>query len=315
MEAVPARTTRLYTTALRRIDFVEAMLHSSGIVPRMSAVFDEPGALAIASMSYLRRLQSFKPANQLYHGIGYRIAGSETIRLDRPASYPSRIGRTGMTAIVPAQEESSWESLGPHEMVHFYLSARCLSALAEEIFEVDGEGVILQEAGFHRDPTIGRFAMMCLDRMREADPMTELELNAVAHLLGLHLLRRYSNLAGRAMPDAGQKSAAGLSPKQIQRVREYVHANLSRDMALADLAKQAQLSPHYFSMRFKHSLGVSPHRYVLTERIREAQKRLAAQRMSISAVAMSLGFADQSHFSQTFRRFTGTTPKRFQSRC
>jgi AraC family transcriptional regulator len=68
-------------------------------------------------------------------------------------------------------------------------------------------------------------------------------------------------------------------------------------------------------MRFKHSLGVSPHRYVLGERICEAKQRLATRRMSISEVALSLGFSDQSHFSQTFRKFTGTTPKRFQSNC
>jgi AraC family transcriptional regulator len=66
-------------------------------------------------------------------------------------------------------------------------------------------------------------------------------------------------------------------------------------------------------MRFKHTLGLSPHRYVLRERIDEAQRLLAAGRMSISEVAFSLGFSDQSHFSQAFRKATGTTPKRYQS--
>jgi AraC family transcriptional regulator len=81
------------------------------------------------------------------------------------------------------------------------------------------------------------------------------------------------------------------------------------------LADRASLSPHYFSMLFKHSLGVSPHQYVLRECICEAQKRLAGDRLSISQVALSLGFSDQSHFSQTFRKMTGTTPKRYQSIC
>ncbi|HEX4585073.1 MAG TPA: AraC family transcriptional regulator [Burkholderiaceae bacterium] len=312
---VRVNTVSTSTGSLRKIDFVDAMLKSAGIVPRSSAAFDEPGALGISCVSFTHRLQSFKPANQLYHGIGYRISGGETIRLDKPASYPGRTGRTGMTALVPAEEESSWESVGPHEMVHFYLSARCLSALAAEIFEVDGGRVQLQEAGFHVDPTIARWAMMFRDRLQEFDPVAELELNAAAHLLGVHLLRRYSNLADRPIPYADQKNPAGLSPMQMQRVREYIRANLARDLDLAELARQARLSPHYFSMRFKHSLGVSPHRYVLGERICEAKQRLATRRMSISEVALSLGFSDQSHFSQTFRKFTGTTPKRFQSNC
>jgi AraC family transcriptional regulator len=106
-----------------------------------------------------------------------------------------------------------------------------------------------------------------------------------------------------------------LSPMQVRRIREYVRAHLACNLRLADLADQVNLSPHYFSMLFKHSLGISPHRYILHECIQEAQKRLAAGGMSISEVALSLGFSDQSHFSQTFRRMTGTTPKQYQSAC
>jgi hypothetical protein len=60
------------------------------------------------------------------------------------------------------------------------------------------------------------------------------------------------------------------------------------------LADRASLSPHYFSMLFKHSLGVSPRHYVLRECIYEAQKRLGGDRLSISQLALSLGFSDQS---------------------
>ena len=105
-----------------------------------------------------------------------------------------------------------------------------------------------------------------------------------------------------------------LSPIQVKRVSEYVRANLACRVRLAELAGQVSLSPHYFSTLFKHSLGVSPHHYVLRECIYEAQRRLAGGRMSISEVALSLGFSDQSHFSQTFRKITGSTPKRYQKR-
>jgi AraC family transcriptional regulator len=111
------------------------------------------------------------------------------------------------------------------------------------------------------------------------------------------------------------RDGLSLSPKQVSRVREYIRMNLARDIGLAELADQVSLSPHYFSMLFKHALGVSPHHYVLRERIDEAQRLLAAGRMSICEVALSLGFSDQSHFSQAFRKMTGTTPKRYQSKC
>ena len=77
------------------------------------------------------------------------------------------------------------------------------------------------------------------------------------------------------------------------------------------------LSAHHFSMLFKQTFGTSPHRYVLLERIRESQKLLASsrRRIPISAVALEMGFADQSHFTHVFRTITGTTPGRYQRNC
>jgi AraC family transcriptional regulator len=82
-------------------------------------------------------------------------------------------------------------------------------------------------------------------------------------------------------------------------------------MAVADLACQVNLSPHHFSMLFKQAVGVPPYQYVLQKRIDEAVRRLSAGRMTLSDVALSLGFSDQSHFSRAFRKLTGTTPTRF----
>jgi AraC-like DNA-binding protein len=104
-----------------------------------------------------------------------------------------------------------------------------------------------------------------------------------------------------------------LSPTQVQRVREYIRANLGYDIGLAELADQVSLSPHYFSLLFKHTVGAPPYRYLLRERIHEAQRLLAAGRISICEVALSVGFSDQSHFSGAFRKMTGTTPKRYQN--
>ena len=104
-----------------------------------------------------------------------------------------------------------------------------------------------------------------------------------------------------------------LSPTQVRRVREYIRANLGYEIGLAELADQVSLSPHYFSLLFKHTVGASPYRYVLQERIYEAQRLLAAGRMAICEVALSVGFSDQSHFSGAFRKMTGTTPKRYQT--
>ena len=74
----------------------------------------------------------------------------------------------------------------------------------------------------------------------------------------------------------------------------------------------AELSPKHFLVAFRNSVGVTPHQYVIRERVREATRLLAARRMSVAEVALTLGFSSQSHFTEIFQKAIGTTPKRYQ---
>ena len=92
-----------------------------------------------------------------------------------------------------------------------------------------------------------------------------------------------------------------------------MEANLGSDIGLAALAGQVGLSPHYFSLLFKRSFGVSPYRYVVSRRIERARLRLSERAVPIAEIALGLGFADQSHFCRVFKTFFGTTPKRYRA--
>jgi len=126
--------------------------------------------------------------------------------------------------------------------------------------------------------------------------------------LAAHLPGRHARRAARAEPHA-----VPLSAEHMRRIRDFVEANLGSDIGLADLAGQVGLSPHYFSLLFKRSFGVSPYRYVVARRIERARRRLAARTVPISEIALELGFSDQSHFCRVFRAFFGTTPKRYRA--
>ena len=108
------------------------------------------------------------------------------------------------------------------------------------------------------------------------------------------------------------KLKSTLSAPQLQRVRDYIRAHLSSDLGLTTLAGEVQLNPYHFAHLFKNTVGMPPHHYVICERINESQKLLATRRMSVIEVAMTLGFASQSHFTEVFRKVTGTTPKQYQ---
>ncbi len=54
-------------------------------------------------------------------------------------------------------------------------------------------------------------------------------------------------------------------------VCEHIRTNLTAGIEVAELAGLVKLSPHYFSLVFRQAVGVSPHQYILQERISEAR--------------------------------------------
>jgi AraC-like DNA-binding protein len=104
----------------------------------------------------------------------------------------------------------------------------------------------------------------------------------------------------------------GLPEWRLRHVTHYIAQNLPRPLRLQELSAVVHMSPYHFAHLFKKSTGVPPRRFVLQRRIEEAQALLAAPELPIAAVARSVGFGTPSHFSTTFRRFTGFTPSDYR---
>src|SRR6266496_2592298 len=104
----------------------------------------------------------------------------------------------------------------------------------------------------------------------------------------------------------------GLSPATMRRVREYVDAHLGVSIDLATLAGVAGVSIHHFARGFKQSTGVTPHHYLTQKRVERAQDLLGNTDLSVSEIALAVGFSDQSHLARHFRQMLGVTPGQFR---
>jgi AraC-like DNA-binding protein len=109
-----------------------------------------------------------------------------------------------------------------------------------------------------------------------------------------------------------RRTKRGLPAGKTRRVREFVEAHLSENINLASLATVAGLSVHHFAREFKHSVGITPHQYLIQRRLERAKQMLAQTNLSLSEIAYAAGFSDQSHFCHRFRRMVGTTPREFR---
>jgi AraC family transcriptional regulator len=100
----------------------------------------------------------------------------------------------------------------------------------------------------------------------------------------------------------------GLATWQARRVADHIEAHLGTKLTIEGLAAMIGLSRSHFSRAFRSTLGMSPMAYVAVRRIERAKKMMTTSTESLADVALSCGFADQSHLNRQFRRVVGATP-------
>jgi AraC family transcriptional regulator len=100
--------------------------------------------------------------------------------------------------------------------------------------------------------------------------------------------------------------------RSLQRAREYVHAHFTENLTLARVARAAGVHPVYLGQTFRQEFGETLGEYLNRIRVRAAAGLLANSDRPLSAIAVDLGFYDQSHFTRVFRQLTGATPGTFR---
>jgi len=100
--------------------------------------------------------------------------------------------------------------------------------------------------------------------------------------------------------------------RRVARVLRHVDAAPASDCSLSTLAALAGLSIFHFSRVFRALVGQTPHQYVMAARLRAAAASLSTTRAPIIEVALDCGFRDLSHFTASFHRAFGVSPRRYR---
>jgi len=96
--------------------------------------------------------------------------------------------------------------------------------------------------------------------------------------------------------------------KDIQYALTYIEANLTRDLEVRDIAKQAYLSPFYFQRIFGALCGISVGEYIRSRRLSLAGEELASSDAKVIDVAAKYGYESPDSFNRAFQRFHGISP-------
>jgi len=99
-----------------------------------------------------------------------------------------------------------------------------------------------------------------------------------------------------------------LSEPAIQKVCEYIEANLCTQITLEALAALVHLSPFHFARCFKATIGLAPHQYMIARRMELAKRLLLTTTLTVAEIAWSIGYENLSHFRRLFTMHIGVTP-------
>lgn len=104
-------------------------------------------------------------------------------------------------------------------------------------------------------------------------------------------------------------------PDRLSEAILHIRQNLSRPLRITKLAEDLGCSRSQLDREFSKYLGCSPSGYIVRERLRRAKMYLHFTERSVAEIGDSLGFADPAHFSATFRRYEGMSPRAYRERC
>lgn len=183
----------------------------------------------------------------------------------------------------------------------FYPKANQFKALASKLADKPHDVPFFSQAEIH-DPAL---MQMLLDLHRRLEDVycTPLERNELFETAMGHLILHHSDDPPLQKPTRAEKY-------YINRVRHYIDEHYADALSLNDLAGLVNLNASYFLRVFKKTVGLSPHAYLTQVRINRAKELMAAG-TPLTEIAPNIGFYDQSHFSNRFKRVFGVTPGQY----
>lgn len=261
------------------------------------------GELTIGGAAFAPNHGSWIATAQLV--IGVHRSGPYELEWREGALQKRRVVRPGMVHVTPPGSATymRWGDACPE-----------IAALAVEQTMVQR---IIDDAGLNpnanvpiklalRDPMIRQLAEACGREVIEFGTTGRLFAESLTMAVVTHIFRTYAS-GGPPLVARG-----GLTPKHTRRVLSYIADHLAEDIGVDDLAAEVGLSAHYFAETFKKTVGVTPYRYLLTQRIERAKNLLRDGKTPLAKIAEMVGFSSQTQFTAHFRNMVGITPARFR---
>ncbi len=210
----------------------------------------------------------------------------------------------GGTFVMPGGVDFRVRLGGTLSTVHVYLQDRVLAEVAGDLaVRCAGETLAPRLGG--RDPLLESLILGIRDEMIDPGLLGDGYVDYLARALAARLIR--TSLRSPPRTEAAAKGAG-----RVARAIDYLDANLHRAVSLDDIANLVGLSVSQTIQLFKATVGMPPHRFILSRRVARACDLLRRRDLPLVEVALACGFAHQEHMSRVFKREMKVSPGAFR---
>ncbi|MEL6500848.1 MAG: AraC family transcriptional regulator [Cyanobacteria bacterium J06623_1] len=215
--------------------------------------------------------------------------------------------RHGDMLITPANTPLfvRWE--GNENCLQIQIPEAFIKRVAEEALGKNGDRLTLVPTFHNRNQQLEAITSLLMAEVQQRQPNGLLYLDSLANVLAVQLLCNYGTNSAQVPNYEG-----GLPIYQLNQVLDYIDAELAEGIKLADLASLLNMSSFHFARMFKQSMGITPHQYIIQQRVERAKQLLKQSDRAIIDIALECGFNSHSSLSKQFRKVMGMTPKTFR---
>lgn len=212
--------------------------------------------------------------------------------------------RAGATYLYDLKRDPRYVINKPFHSLFFYLPRSALDGIAEQSGAPRVGELACQLGIGHDDAVIRHIGASLREGLRRPAETNQLFIDHMMLALTAHVAQAYGGLRRIAESTRG----GGLAPWQTKRACERLESDLGGKLQLAQIAAEVGLSVSHFSRAFRISTGLPPHQWLLRQRVRAAKQLMTVRDLPLSEIALSAGFANQSHFTRVFSDVVGVSP-------